>query len=204
MNFSYFRKSKYSIEETIENAIKETEKAGFKVLNQVEISNGKMLLICKKEWAEMILENDYNLIAFLPCSITVFKKDKNVMIGTGTASVIKALAKTKTNFELAQNAEEEIKKIIETSAGTGPLKPTKIKLYSTTTCPYCKMEKQWLEQNKIEHELVFVDLNPGEAQNMVEKTGQMGVPVTEIQYEDAEPEFIIGFDKDKLSHIVGA
>ena len=52
------------------------------------------------------------------------------------------------------------------------------------------------------YELVYVDQNRQEAEAMVAKTGQMGVPVTEIQYDDAEPDFIIGFDQPKLANIL--
>jgi len=76
----------------------------------------------------------------------------------------------------------------------------KVKLYSTKTCPYCMMEKDWLENEKIEHEVVYVDSNQKEAMNMVQKTGQMGVPVTQIQYNDGREEYVIGFDKPKLEY----
>lgn len=83
------------------------------------------------------------------------------------------------------------------------MKNNTIILYATMSCPYCKMEHNWLEENKIEHKLVFVDLNPFEAQKMVKKTGQMGVPVTEINYENGNVEYVIGFDKDHLSEVLG-
>lgn len=76
-----------------------------------------------------------------------------------------------------------------------------IKLYATFTCPYCKMEKDWLEENNIKHKVIMVDINPYEAQKMVEKTGQMGVPVTEIEYISGESEYVIGFDKSRLSSV---
>lgn len=78
-----------------------------------------------------------------------------------------------------------------------------VKLYATLSCPYCKMEKAWLDEKKIKHEIVFVDLNPIEAEKMVLKTGQMGVPVTEIQFENSNPEYIIGFDVQRLSQVLG-
>ena len=83
------------------------------------------------------------------------------------------------------------------------MKPTSVKLYSTMSCPYCKMEKSWLEINNVKHEVIYVDLNQNEAKKMVEKTGQMGVPVTEIMYDEGEPEYIIGFDKSHLSQALG-
>jgi glutaredoxin len=76
-------------------------------------------------------------------------------------------------------------------------------LYSTSTCPYCMMEKSWLESKKVTHKVILVDQNPKEAQEMVNKTGQMGVPVTEIEYENRTPEYIIGFDQAKLSYYLG-
>lgn len=77
-----------------------------------------------------------------------------------------------------------------------------IKLYSTRTCPYCMMEKAWLEDERIEHEVVYIDQNFKEARKMVEKTQQMGVPVTEIGFENGKEEFIIGFNKPLLQHLI--
>ncbi|MCL4398091.1 glutaredoxin family protein [Patescibacteria group bacterium] len=78
----------------------------------------------------------------------------------------------------------------------------KIKLYSTHTCPYCMLEKAWLEANKVTFEVVYVDTNQQEAIDMVQKTGQMGVPVTEIQLEGKEPEYVVGFDQARLSSVL--
>ncbi len=78
-----------------------------------------------------------------------------------------------------------------------------VKLYSTLTCPYCKMEKAWLDEKKVNHDVIYVDLNPKEAEKMVAKTGQIGVPVTEIQYENENPVYVIGFDTGKLSQLLG-
>ena len=203
MNISYFRKSKNSLEQTAKNVADEAGKLGFTVLSEIELQgDGKMILICKKEWIKTIIAENYNLLGFLPCSISVFKKGQDVMVGTGNPAVLKGLSQNRRIYELGAKAESEVKKIVENAAGVEVLKPKKIKLYSTMTCPYCKMEKAWLEENKVEHEVTFVDLNPDAAQEMVDKTGQMGVPVTEIQYEELEPEFIIGFDKPKLSQIL--
>lgn len=74
----------------------------------------------------------------------------------------------------------------------------KVKLYSTTMCPYCKMEAAWLNEKKVDFEQVKVDLNQEEAIKMVQKTGQMGVPVTEITHEDGTEQFIVGFDQSQL------
>jgi glutaredoxin 3 len=81
-------------------------------------------------------------------------------------------------------------------------KISKIKLYSTSTCPFCTMEAFWLDNKGIKYEKVLVDQNQQEAIDMVKKTGQMGVPVTAIKYENGEEQFIVGFDKPQLSQIL--
>ena len=82
------------------------------------------------------------------------------------------------------------------------MKAVSVKLYSTTTCPYCMMEKAWLDEKKVEHNIVYVDHNMKEAMEMVKETGQMGVPVTNIKYDNGEEEYVIGFDKPRLSKIL--
>ena len=69
----------------------------------------------------------------------------------------------------------------------------KVKVYSTPTCPWCHKVKEFLEENKIAFEDINVAEDQKEAQDMFQKSGQMGVPVT-----DVEGEIIVGFDKNKL------
>ncbi len=69
-----------------------------------------------------------------------------------------------------------------------------VKIYSTPTCPWCKRTKEYLKQ----HNVSFTDINVASdqkaAQEMVEKSGQMGVPVIDI-----EGKIIVGFDKDAIA-----
>jgi len=74
----------------------------------------------------------------------------------------------------------------------------KITIYSTPTCPYCKMAKQFLTENKIEFEDIDVGVNQTAAQEMVEKSGQMGVPVLDI-----DGKIVVGFDKTKVKQLLG-
>lgn len=71
----------------------------------------------------------------------------------------------------------------------------KITVYSTTTCPYCVMLKSWLSSKSIEFTNYNVDQNPIAAQNMVNLSGQMGVPFSTIEFEDGRVEKILGFDR---------
>ena len=66
-------------------------------------------------------------------------------------------------------------------------------VYSTPTCPFCVRAKQYLKDNKIQFEDIDVSENQEKAQEMIKKSGQMGVPVLEIGTK-----IIVGFDKDKI------
>lgn len=70
---------------------------------------------------------------------------------------------------------------------------SKIKIYSTPTCPYCTMVKDFLMSKKINFEDIDVSKDSNKAHEMFEKSNQMGVPQIEIGNMT-----IIGFDKDKL------
>ena len=52
-----------------------------------------------------------------------------------------------------------------------------VKVYSTGSCPYCHMVKDFLKKNKIKFEDIDVSCNHEAANDMIEKSGQMGVPV---------------------------
>ena len=73
-----------------------------------------------------------------------------------------------------------------------------VKVYSTPTCPYCKMAKQFLTENNIEFENIDVAANQAATQEMIAKSGQMGVPVLII-----DGKVIVGFDKGKIKKLLG-
>lgn len=73
-----------------------------------------------------------------------------------------------------------------------------VKIYTTTTCPYCKAEKEYLDSKGVKYENVFVDQDPKAGEEMVKVSGQMGVPFTVITGGDGKQEYILGYDKAKL------
>ena len=79
----------------------------------------------------------------------------------------------------------------------------KIEIYTTTTCPYCKMEKDYLDSKGVKYENVFVDNDSKAAQEMLEKSGQLGVPFTVVTSDDGTEKSILGFDKEKLNRVLG-
>jgi len=69
----------------------------------------------------------------------------------------------------------------------------KVKVYSTQTCPWCHKVKEFLKEKKIKFEDIDVGADQKAANEMVEKSGQMGVPVTDI-----DGTVIVGFDKEAI------
>lgn len=73
-----------------------------------------------------------------------------------------------------------------------------VKVYSTPGCPWCDAAKEFLKEHQIEFEDIDVSVNEAEAQKMIEKSGQMGVPVIEVGEK-----MILGFDKPQLEAALG-
>jgi len=74
----------------------------------------------------------------------------------------------------------------------------KVMVYSTSTCPYCIRAKEFLKQHSIDFEDIDVSTNQEKAQEMMQRSGQMGVPVIDINGE-----IIVGFDKAKIEAALG-
>lgn len=71
-------------------------------------------------------------------------------------------------------------------------------VYSTPACPWCVRTKQFLKDNNIAFSDIDVSSGQQAAEEMVRKSGQMGVPVLDI-----EGEIIVGFDKEKIQKALG-
>lgn len=72
-----------------------------------------------------------------------------------------------------------------------------IKIYSTPTCPYCKMAKQFFSSKGISYEDIDVSSDSTKAEEMVKLSGQMGVPVIVI-----DDKVITGFDKSRIESLI--
>ncbi|MBU5689776.1 MAG: glutaredoxin family protein [Candidatus Aenigmatarchaeota archaeon] len=70
---------------------------------------------------------------------------------------------------------------------------TQVKIYTTSTCPYCEMAKKYFKSKNIDFEEINVQDNPEAAVELIEKSGQMGVPVIEI-----DNKIIIGFNRNAI------
>jgi glutaredoxin 3 len=74
-----------------------------------------------------------------------------------------------------------------------------IKLYTTPTCPYCKLVKEYFKEKNISYSEVDVANNAAAANEMVKLSGQMGVPVIDI-----DGRIIVGWNKNALDEVLGA
>ena len=75
--------------------------------------------------------------------------------------------------------------------------PPKVRVFSTPTCPYCFTLKQFLKEHNIKFEDIDVSQDKEAAEEMIRESGQMGVPVADI-----DGQFIVGFDKEKICKLL--
>ena len=74
----------------------------------------------------------------------------------------------------------------------------KVSIYSTPTCHFCQMTKEFFAEHNIEYTNYDVSKDLQKRQEMFNLTSQMGVPVIMI-----DNDIVIGFDKEKISELLG-
>lgn len=79
-----------------------------------------------------------------------------------------------------------------------------ITVYTTTTCPYCKMLKDYFKEKNQIYSEKLVDMDDAARQEMMrESNGFLGVPFIVFTKDDGTKENVIGFDKGKIDTILG-
>ncbi len=73
----------------------------------------------------------------------------------------------------------------------------KVIVYSTPTCPYCLYAKEYFKQNNVSFEDIDVTKDRTKAQEMIMKSGQMGVPVIDI-----DGNILVGFQPDAFDSLL--
>ena len=68
-----------------------------------------------------------------------------------------------------------------------------VKIYTTNHCPYCVTVKEFFKKNGVDYKEINVEEDEAAAEEMIEKSGQMGVPVIEVNGE-----IIIGFNRNAI------
>jgi glutaredoxin 3 len=77
-------------------------------------------------------------------------------------------------------------------------------VYSTTTCPYCKMLTDYLKEKNIQFGEKLVDTDDTAKNEMMASSGGfLGVPFTSVIKDDGSKDAILGFDKGKLNSVLG-
>ena len=77
-----------------------------------------------------------------------------------------------------------------------------VTIYTTKTCGYCKAAKEFMSNNDVAYDEIDVGADQDKAREMIEKSGQMGVPVILVKDGDKE-DLIVGFDQSRLSSVLG-
>lgn len=72
-----------------------------------------------------------------------------------------------------------------------------VTVYSTATCHYCVLTKDYLDKKGIHFEVIDVGRDQGKAMEMIEKSGQMGVPVVEI-----DGQCVVGFQPKEFDRLL--
>lgn len=96
------------------------------------------------------------------------------------------------NSELEEIKKRKVKELMEKA------KKPKVIVYSTPVCPYCELAKRFLKENGIEYIEYNVAADREKAKEMYMKSGQLGVPVLDINGE-----IIVGFNKEAIARALG-
>lgn len=80
----------------------------------------------------------------------------------------------------------------------GEIRQKRVTVYSTPSCSWCTTLKNYLKTNNIRFTEVDVSKNQQAAEQMVRRSGQQGVPQTDI-----EGQIVVGFDKNKINSLLG-
>jgi len=81
----------------------------------------------------------------------------------------------------------------------------KVNIYSSPSCGFCQVAKQFFTENGIEYTEFDVSANEEKRNEMIEKTGQMGIPVIVVipDEEGGKEEVIVGFTEEKIREVFG-
>ncbi len=149
-----------------------------------DIDEDKIILL-KADVSEVRdIHPEYN-ITTVPSLLQFVKGElKNVVKGCMTEDYYNSLIKGIYFKSEGKNGEEIPQK--------------RVIVYSTPSCPWCTRLKNYLREKNVKFEDVDVAANRSRAEEMQRKSGQMGVPQTDIQGQ-----IIVGFDKPRINRLLG-
>ena len=203
MNIAYFRKTEKTVAEALAALKGALEKRNIAITGETKFPSGDVLIqFLDAKKASAILKEDRMVVGLVPMAALVTERDGAVSVGISNPQLMMGSPELGAEAATVDAMAKDLRAAVQEAAGVGEPSVKKVTLYSTATCPYCKMEKSYLEKKGVKFDLVMVDADRTAAQEMVRKSGQMGVPQTEIAYDDGDSEIIMGFDKDRLEEVL--
>lgn len=76
-----------------------------------------------------------------------------------------------------------------------------VTIYTTKTCVYCRASKDFMKKHSIVYKEIDVGSDAAKAREMIEKSGQMGVPVIVVG-EGADEQLVVGYDQSRLTQLL--
>lgn len=73
----------------------------------------------------------------------------------------------------------------------------KVLIYTTPTCGFCKLTKQFFKENNVKYTEKDVTIDQAAQDEMIKRSGQMGVPVIDI-----DGQLVIGYNRDRLAELL--
>jgi glutaredoxin 3 len=73
-----------------------------------------------------------------------------------------------------------------------------VTIYTTPTCHFCQMAKEFFAEKNVQYTAYDVTVDPGKREEMIQMTGQLGVPVIVIGEQ-----VMVGFDRAKIADKLG-
>ncbi len=203
MNIAYFRKTVRSVDEAVAAVTQSLKKRNMAITGETTLPGGSVLIqFIDTANTATLLEADRMLLGLVPMAVMVEKKGGVVSVGIMNPQILAGTPAMETLEKTIGMMDANLKALVNEAAGVGEPKIESVRLYSTATCPYCKMEKEYLEKNNVSFDLVMVDADRKAAEEMVAKSGQTGVPQTEVRYDSGDYDLIIGFDKGRLNQLL--
>lgn len=114
-----------------------------------------------------------------------------VFMNASLANVIKGCQESSYYKALTENS------IFRARAGSERKTGKRVTVYSTPTCSWCNTLKTWLQKNNIKFADIDVSRDPDAAEQLVRRSGQQGVPQTEINGQ-----IVVGFNQPRLKELL--